>query len=154
MIESRVQKIFFVLTLTATILVAGTVILTSGILSSSFIMQSAGNLKSVGVGVYWEQSCNSEVTSIDWGNLNPGDTVSVTVYVKNEGNVAVELNMTTDNWDPSSASTYLTLTWDRQGFVLNSGEVVQAIFTLWVSPNIQNVTTFSFDIIVTGVEHS
>jgi len=154
MTRSYAKKALVALTLTVAILVAGAVILTSGILSGSFIMHSAGNLKSIGVSVYWEQSCTSEVTSINWGNLNPGDTVSVTVYIKNEGNVAVELSMTTDNWDPSSASTYLTLSWNRQGFVLDSGEVVQATFTLSVSPDVQDVTTFSFDIIVTGVEHS
>jgi hypothetical protein len=32
--------------------------------------------------------------------------------------------------------------------------VVQAVLTLSVSPNIDGVTNFSFDIIITGTEHT
>jgi hypothetical protein len=128
------------------------------VLAASLLMAyqrvpNAGNVKAVGVGVYRDSDCTSNVTSIDWGFLEPGATANVTVYIKNEGNIPVVLNMATDNWYPTSASDKITLSWNRESYVLNSGSV-QAVLTLSVSPNIEGVTSFSFDIIITGTEHA
>jgi hypothetical protein len=110
-------------------------------------------VKSVGVGVFWDNSCTSNVTFIDWGLLEPGATVNVTVYIQNKGNVPVVLNMITDNWDPDSASDYITLTWNREGYILNTKTpVVEAVLTLSILSNVSEVTSFSFDIIITGTE--
>jgi hypothetical protein len=114
---------------------------------------NTGNVRAVGVGVYWDSDCTSNVTSIDWGFLEPGATVNVTVYIKNEGNIPVVLNMTTDYWYPTSASENITLSWNREGYVLNPGSV-QAVLTLSVSSDISGVREFSFDIIITGTEQT
>lgn len=140
----------------ALILVVVTLVMTSalvfGLLSASTTISNTGNVKTVGVGVYWDSSCSQEVSLIEWGSLDPGETSSVTVYVRNEGSVAVVLSMTTENWDPTLASSYITLDWDRDDYVLSSGESVQAVLTLSVSSSITGVTSFSFDIVITGTE--
>lgn len=140
----------------ALILVVVTLVMTSalvfGLLSASTTISNTGNVKTVGVGVYWDSSCSQEVSLIDWGSLDPGETSSVTVYVRNEGSVAVVLSMTTENWDPTLASSYITLDWDRDDYVLSSGESVQAVLTLSVSSSITGITSFSFDIVITGTE--
>ena len=140
----------------ALILVVVTLVMTSalvfGLLSASTTISNTGNVKTVGVGVYWDSSCSQEVSLIEWGSLDPGETSSVTVYVRNEGSVAVVLSMTTENWDPTLASSYITLDWDRDDYVLSSGESVQAVLTLSVSSSITGITSFSFDIVITGTE--
>ena len=140
-----------------TIAVAGIIasVLAAGLLMAYQRVPNSGNVKAVGVGVYWDNACTNNVTSIDWGFLEPGATVNKTVYIKNEGNTPMVLNMTTDNWNPASASENITLSWNREGYVLNTtAPVVQAILTLSVSPNISGVTSFSFDIIITGTEQT
>jgi hypothetical protein len=132
-------------------------VLAAGLLVAYQSVPNTGSVKAVGVGVYWESSCTNNVTSIDWSFLEPGDVVSKTVYIRNNGNVPETLNMTTDNWNSEAASTYLTLTWNREGYVLGTSEstrVVQAILTLSVSSSVSGVAGFSFDIIITGTEQS
>lgn len=113
---------------------------------------NAGIVKAVGVGVYEDIECSRNVTSIDWGILEPGAIANVTIYIKNEGNTPVMLNMTINNWDPIEVSQYANLSWNREGHLLNSKSVVPAILTLSVSSNITDVTNFRFDIIIIGTE--
>jgi len=134
------------------IAVMGIVVSALGALVATRTISNSGNLKAIGVGVYWDSSCTNTVSSIDWGVLDPSATVTRTIYVRNEGNVAVTLSMTTGNWDPSSASSYITLIWSRGGYVLSAGSVVDAVLTLSVSSSISEITSFSFDITITGTQ--
>ena len=125
----------------------------SGALVAYQKVQNTGIVTAVGVGVYSNSACTSKVSSIDWGSLTPSSTVSKTIYIRNEGNKRLSLSMTTGNWNPQSASNYITLTWNRGGAVLEVGQVVQATLTLSVSPSISGVTSFSFEITITGTEY-
>jgi hypothetical protein len=119
-------------------------------LQSNRTMPSVGEVKAIGVGIYWDQSCTTEVSSIEWGVLEPGSSKNVTVYIRNEGNSAANLTMNTSNWNPANASDYIDLSWDYQGQVINVNEVLEVTFTLIVSSEIQGITSFSFDIIIVG----
>ena len=113
-------------------------------------VSNVGSVKAIGVGVYWNNSCTSEVSFIDWGMLEPGSSENVTVYIRNEGNSVASLSMDTSNWSPSNASIYITLSWDCGGVSINPGEVLPVIFTLSVSASIEGITSFSFDIVIVG----
>jgi len=126
--------------------------LVSGLLIASQTIQNTGNVKAIGVGVYSDSGCTNAVSSIDWGVLEPGAATDVTIYVKNEGSIAVVLSMTTNNWNPASASSYMTLSWNRENYALSSGSVVSAVLTLSVSSGVSEITDFSFDIIIIGTE--
>ena len=119
-------------------------------------ISSTGSVKSVGVGVYWDYSCTNPVSSLDWGALEAGDTKDHTVYLRNEGNVPITLSMTAENWEPSSAPTYMTLQWTRQNYVLPAGSRVSAKLTLSISQNINDanpsITSFGFDVVIEGTE--
>jgi len=132
--------------------VMGMVVSALGVLVATQTISNTGNLSAVGVGVYWDSSCNNAVLSIDWGALDPGATVDKTIYIKNEGTLAVLLDMTTDNWDPASASSYISLSWNRENYELDPGSVIQAVLTLSVSSSVSEITNFSFDIVITGTE--
>jgi hypothetical protein len=74
------------------------------------------------------------------------------MYVRNEGNVAVTLSIQAANWNPASAASYFTLGWNRNGYVLQPNQVVQALLSLNVSSSISGITSFSFDITITGTQ--
>ena len=115
---------------------------------------NAGNVKAVGVGVYWEYACENNVTSIDWGYLEPGETRSVTIYIRNSGSVPLILTMTVENWQPATANTYISVSWNRQNYVLAQNSVVETVINISVSENITDVTSFSFDLVITGTEQA
>ena len=117
---------------------------------NSIVLYNTGNVKAIDIEVYWDSDCTSEVSLIDWGIIEPGTTENVTVYILNTGNSDVMLSMNTTNWSPSSASNYITLSWDYEGQSIGPGLVQQTTLTLSMSSSIQGVTSFSFDIVVTG----
>jgi hypothetical protein len=94
------------------------------------------------------------VTSISWGILYPDTNANFTVYIKNEGNIPITLNMTISNWNPTQTSQYITLSWNREDYVLTAKSVIQARLNLSVSPNVSEITTFRFDIIIIGIENA
>ena len=104
----------------------------------------------VGVGVYSNARCTTPLSAISWGTLNPGSVTTYAMFVRNTGTVSETLNMTVNGWSPSSASSYLKLTWNQENSVLAAGRAVKAIVTLSVSSSISNVTSFSNNIIITG----
>jgi len=109
-----------------------------------------GTVNAVGVEIYWDYACTGPVSSINWGELDPGSTKYVTIYVRNERTSPVILSMSTSNWNPSSASSYITLSWNYGGQSINPDEVVQVTFTLSVSASINGITSYSFDITIIG----
>jgi hypothetical protein len=126
-------------------------VVTAGVISTQ-TLPSNGTISAVNVGVYSDYQCTTNCTSISWGSLQPDDEATRTVYVKNTGSVPITITMTTENWAPTSASSVLDLTWNRQNYVLNSGQSVSAALTLAVDSDTGSLTNFSFDIIITGAE--
>ena len=125
-------------------------IATSGLIVSSQTVQNSGVVASANVGLYSDYSCTQSVSSISWGTVSPGNSITRTVYVKNIGNVPLTVSMTKTNWSPTSANGPVTLTWDRENSVLTANQVVAATLTLGISSNAIGITTFSFDIVITG----
>lgn len=109
---------------------------------------NSGSVKAVGVGIYWEQACTNAVSNITWGTIDPGTNVDRLVYIRNEGNSPVTMTMTKSNWNPASASSYMTLNWDYGGQTINVNQVIPVKFTLSVSASVTGITNFSFDITV------
>jgi hypothetical protein len=111
---------------------------------------NAGSLKTIGIGVYWDAGLTNSTNAIDWGMLEPGTQKSFTIYTRNEGNSPITMSMSTSNWNPSTASSYLTLTWNYNDQTINPGASVQVTLTLTVSASITGINSFSFDIIAAG----
>ena len=143
-------------TLTAVVVVGAvtTLFFLSGAATGSIFgkvtLPALGTIRAVGVGVYWNGGCSNIVTSVDWGVVEPGATKNVNVYIKNEGSDPVTLSLATENWNPAAASSYMSLTWDYGGQVIVADGVVEVTLTLSVSDTIEGITSFSFDIVITG----
>lgn len=120
------------------------------LLQASRTVSNVGAIKTIGVGIYSDQACTNRVSSIDWGAMEPGSNKTLTCYTRNEGNSAAILSLTTSNWTPTTASAYITLTWNSDGKAINPGSVVETKFTLSVSSAIKAITSFSFDALIIG----
>ena len=103
-----------------------------------------------GIGIYSDTQCTTQQTSLAWGTLEPGANQSITCYIKNEGDDPTTLSLETLNWIPTEASTYISLNWNYNNQTINPDNSIPAIFTLTVSPDIEGITTFSFDITIVG----
>jgi hypothetical protein len=114
----------------------------------SVSIQSRGVVKSLGVGVYWDEACSRPVSSLDWGVVEPGAQKNFTFYVRNEGNMPGRLSLSAVNWSPQIASSYMTLTWDYKGQVLEPYKSVKVTLKLLISQEIQGITNFNFDTII------
>ena len=146
------QKVVGLAVLGLVVVVAATALTTLGLLSSSRSVQSHGAIKAVNVGVYWDSGCTNASVSIGWGLLSPGASGNVTLFVRNEGNLPVRLSLSTQGWSPANASSYMSLGWNRDGYVLAVGNVTSATLTLSVSSGISGITDFSFTTVITGTE--
>jgi hypothetical protein len=120
------------------------------IYQTSSTIFSVGTLKAIGIGVYLGDDLTSRVSTINWGYLLPGGQKSFTVYVHNEGIIPLTLSISTSNWNPASASSYLTLTWSYTGQTINAGTTVKVTLTLAVSESITGINNFNFDINAVG----
>ena len=121
-------------------------------LSASQDLNMNGTITAVNVEVYSDAACTQPCSNIDVGALNPGDTFTQSVYVKNTGTVPVTLSLTTGNWNPAGANNYLTLSWDRENYVLNEGLSREAELTLTAASNTGSLTSFSFTATITGTQ--
>ena len=120
------------------------------ILMSNTSIPNTGEIKGINVSVYQNSACTTPLSSWNWSLLEPGSSTLKTMYVKNEGNTPMTLNLTTNTWTPPGAATYVTVTWNREGAVVNAGSNVQANVTLAVSPSVTGITSFSFVMVITG----
>jgi hypothetical protein len=126
-------------------------IVTAGMIATQ-IIPSNGTVTTINVGVYTDDQYTQNCTLINWGAIYPGNSTSTTVYVKNTGGVPITLSMTATTWVPEDADDHLTLTWNRQGEVLEVGAQVSADLTLAAALDTGDLTDFSFNIVITGAE--
>ena len=129
-------------------------LLTSGLLLTSQTVPSNGTvLSTVNVGVYNDQACTQNCTSISWGTLTPGSSTVKTVYVKNTGTLPETISMNVSGWSSANASAGMTVAWNKGAALLNASQSVAANITLTVLPTIDTgVTNFSFNITITGTQ--
>ena len=83
---------------------------------------------------------------IDWGTIEVGGEATENVTVTNALSAAVTLSLQTSNWDPANASDFMTLSWDYANQTLAKDVSLLINLTLSVSPEIEGITDFSFDI--------
>ena len=149
MVNLKITKIVVLpIVLTAVLITLTTI----GALSNSQNVELSGTISTVNVDIYSDDACTKPCTNITVGTLNPGSTFTQTIYVKNNGNIPVTLSMNTNNWNPTTASNYLTLSWNRQNHILNAGISCEATLTLTVATNADSLTSFSFSATITGMQ--
>ena len=112
----------------------------------TYELSNLGTVKAVGLQVFWDSGCTQEVTAIDWGVVEPSQSVTKIIYLKNTGNTPVSLTFSTSNWDPPHANIYITLSWNFTGTLIDVSPVE---LVLAVAASV-NVTSFSFIVTITA----
>jgi len=141
--------------LTVVVLALTGIVLTAVVmaqLSGSTSIPFNGTINTVGVEAYSDSACTQPVTALNVGNVDPGSTVTQTVYIKNSGSIPVRLSMAVSGWIPTGSSSYLSLSWNRPNYLLNAGASVSATLTLTVAADTGSLTTFSCTVTITGTE--
>jgi hypothetical protein len=107
-----------------------------------------GTIRVIGVSAFWDKACTNQVTSIAWGEIIAGTSIQKHIYIRNDGTATETFSMSSGNWTPPTASSYLTLTWNCSDYALSPKAVTCANLTLVVQPNITGVTNFDFTILI------
>ena len=114
-------------------------------------INSSGTITtSPNIDVYSNSDCTDNMTAISWGPITVGGSTTQTIYVKNTGTGTLTLGLSVTNWTPEQASTYLTVSWDKQGTQLSAGQLIQATITITASSSITGITNFGNTISILG----
>ncbi len=112
--------------------------------------KSNNSIKTVNIDVYSDSKCTQQLTSLNFGNIDSGVTLTKTIYIKNTGNSPMSLSMTTIDWTPIVAELSIDFSWNRNNYVLPGGKSVSAEVTLIVAPNTEGFTDFDLTLTFTG----
>ena len=102
------------------------------------------------ISVYSDSACTQNLTGINWGSIEAGGSTSRTIFVKNTGTGTVTLSLASNNWTPSEACSYITISWNSEETQLSSGQLTSATLTLTVASSITAITTFSNTFTISG----
>jgi len=144
---ARAKYIVVILTIVACALVATTfaAITINQNLASSGTIAAGPN-----VAVFSNSGCTTALTSISWGSIEAGGSATQTIYVENTGGSSMTLSISVGSWSPSTAGTYITISWTNQGAIVAAGTSVPVVLTLTVSSSVTGITSFSNTITVSG----
>jgi hypothetical protein len=106
------------------------------------------------IGTYSDAGCTTKYASINWGQLTPGTTKTITLYVRNEGSQPATLSKALTNLNPANLSNYLTLNWNYVTQTINPSAVFTLTLSLKVAANATTINNFSFDTIITATSTS
>lgn len=149
------QKINITLTIAAVACITVAMsALVAGLLSTTYQIQSEGFVEaSVGIAVYEDEALTKPLSVIKWDIVAVGSSHLRYFWIKNTGNTKVKLTMTTKDWSPAGAQSYITFSWSLENEVLAVGQKAQGHFNLQVASNAVG-GNFSFTIVITGTEYS
>lgn len=146
-VHNKWQTLTILLTLLTTI-TAICFLRSGGSIQNVAAIQTSGTL-----GAYWDPSCSSKVTTIDWENMTPGQTKDITFYVRNEGSTTIFLSAIDKSWNPQAAQSYIHFVCDSDDQKAQANEVKKVTFSLTVSTEITNITHYSFDVLLQGTDY-
>jgi hypothetical protein len=149
--ESRVSVLICIIVLVfaaTALLVLNTTRSTSAATLRAYNAFYASNNAGPDVEFYWDAEHTQPVTKLNWGELAPGSTKTVSVWCRDVAAYSVFLlNPSTDNWNPPDSEEYLRFSWSYLGEIIRNDSSIQLSLSLSVSLSInRNITTFSFDI--------
>jgi hypothetical protein len=122
---------------------------------SFLTVHNTASIKFFNIKGYEDANRTKPLKSIDWGVMYPSMNKTFSFYLWNDGARSINVTSRTENWMPPQAAQYLSLRFSLEGAIMYANEYRAASLTLTLSPDIPqttNITAFSFDIIVRGVQ--
>jgi len=91
------------------------------------------------------------LTSVAWGWIEPGETLTKNFWLHNDGNVPLTVTLSTYGWTPLEAETYLTLSWDYANQTIDPDAKLGLTFSLTADPVIDiPLPSFNFTALITA----
>ena len=122
--------------------------LVQSVLESSATFSNRVEIKTVNLELL--TSSGDPLTLLDWGTLEPNETKVQQIQVKSLSNVDMTLTLTFGNFNPTEASSYVDVTWNKENTILIAGGTVLAEITLHIHSDISEIPAFTFGITITG----
>lgn len=117
----------------------------------AFLFLPSGKSQSNHFGCYSDALCRSTLSSIDWGTLHPGESVTKSFYVKNLDDARLSgLSFSMVEVVPDRAENYLRLDSSVGSSSLRKNDYSEVELTLNVDPLVHDIANFSFDVVVTA----
>jgi len=116
----------------------------------STVPASANKYPQESLGLYSDHACTQEISAIVWGNLSPGTSKSIAVYVRNQAATPISLSEASSGFSPAWLASCLTMGWDYDGSKLSSNSLLKLTLTLSVAANCPQISRFSFNTIITA----
>jgi hypothetical protein len=145
-------KLGLVVVLVLTIIAVLLTCTTYAALTTNRRVNASGSVSvTANLGIYSDSTCQTPLTSIEWGAPTPGTSITRIIYIKNTGiGASLSLGLTTSNWDPAIADGPITVSLDKTGTRLFPGQSTVASITLTVSPTTVDIINFSLTITIVG----
>ena len=123
-------------------------------IANPYVIHNVGEVENVnstlGISIWFDEDLTQPCCFIDWGTVKAGFNYTLEIYVKNEGPEDITLSLETVDWEPSNASTWITLSWSYDNETLGPNDVFNAVLTLAIDEDIEGIETFEFDIAITA----
>lgn len=147
---ARTSKLTVIILTIAAMAVAGVTI--AAITVNTNVPTSGTVTAGPNTGVYSNSQCSSPITSISWGSIEAGGTTTQTIYIEDTGTAQMAPSITVNNWSPSNAGTYITITWSTLPAEIQPGvsNAIAVTLTLTISPSITGISSFSNSITIAG----
>lgn len=143
-VSRRIIEILAVVLLIACILGASVY----AAVSYTATITSTGSITGVGVTIYSDPGGQVNLPLINWGTIPPGGSVTTAIYVKSTSNTPITLTYSTSGWSPADISSTMTLTWNYDNTVIQSGVIKRVDLTLAASTTAPAGTNFNFNIVI------
>jgi hypothetical protein len=101
--------------------------------------------------VILNESANATITNVYWGVVRQGEQRNININVRNVGNIPVTLSVTTANYDPTNAATWLSFNTDYVGTVLSPNDTLPVQLQLTPGLSAPAGQAFSFTILITSI---
>lgn len=136
----------------ATAILIGTVLvlaITLVVIVETTNVSATGTIMTVNCAAFANSDGTGSLTAINWPALTPNEGTTQIVYIENTGTVACNLTFATSDWNPSIASTYITVTGVYSNAInVQPAAIVQLTISEQISPGITGVTNYSYDILL------
>jgi hypothetical protein len=108
------------------------------------------NAQTPAIGVFNDALCLGSTESIQWGVCSVGSEVTRVVYVRNQDSKesVMGVEVAVEDFKPVDAAPLFVLSGDALTLPLPPGQVSMLPLTLKISPDVREVTDFSFCIVV------
>ncbi|MFA5364430.1 MAG: hypothetical protein WC325_04525 [Candidatus Bathyarchaeia archaeon] len=155
------KKIVLLMVIVAVVSIVGTSMVSVALnRTTNFYLPSLAVIKTIEVEAYSDAGGHNIMEQIEWGELEPGSSVTNSFYIKSVSNFEIILTLKLTDWNPPEIADYITISWDYNGTRMSPSEIIPITMTATASSSngfidylVENgVKQFSVEVHFIGVE--